>query len=124
MTRVYKISSILVVDDDEPTQIFMREILRDAGYRVHVASDGDEAIELFRRISVDLMVTDIVMPEKEGIETICEIKDQYPATKIIAISGTKFYLDFAVPLGADCTFEKPFDIEVFLSTVQTLLQSA
>ena len=115
---------IIVVDDDTEIREFMGNILKSAGYQVREASDGGSALKLLRQEPVDLLVTDIVMPIKEGIETIRCVKKRFPATKIIATSGFDFYLEMAGRLGADRTFEKPFDIEDFLSTVRTLLRAA
>ncbi len=78
---------ILVVDDKEPARFTLREILGEAGHEVVEAGDGKAALEQQRAHSIDLVVTDIIMPEQEDVETIIELKRDYPGLKIVAISG-------------------------------------
>ena len=105
---------ILLIEDDEAVREFISEVLLGAGYFVSVAGNGKDGIdEIKRDPDIGMVITDIVMPEKEGIETIIEIKHSWPHIKIIAISGggricAEDYLHIASELGADITLKKPF----------------
>ncbi len=118
---------ILVIDDNDTVRLSMRLALEDADHEVDEAPDGAAGLEHLRRHVPDLVVTDIFMPEKEGLETIDEIRRDYPAVKIIAISGggriePQDYLDIAKQLGADRSLIKPFDIQLLVNTIDELLQ--
>ena len=78
---------ILIIDDERQIRELLRDILEDAGYDVAEAADGQEAIKIQRGEPADLIITDLIMPEKEGIETIRELKQSYPDVRIIAMSG-------------------------------------
>lgn len=117
---------ILVIDDDDTVRLSVRLALEDADHRVEEAADGLEGMNLFRNHPADLVITDIFMPEKEGLETIDEIKQVAPQTKIIAISGggrmdPEDYLEIAMRVGADYSLLKPFDIQVLVNAVDDLL---
>lgn len=117
---------ILVIDDDIQVRQMLKQTLQRAGYEVAAAADGNEGIKLYRDEPTDLVITDIIMPEKEGIETIMELKRDFPDVKIIAISGggrvvPGNYLEIAHRLGADRTFAKPFDRVELLEAIQQLL---
>ncbi len=120
---------ILVVDDDTEIRELLRQFLDRAGYEVLVASDGNAALNIHRATPVDLMITDIVMPEREGLETIMEIRHHSPSVKIIAISGggrvgANEYLNVARVLGAQKTLSKPFELGELLSTIRDLLPTS
>jgi len=117
---------ILVVDDEELARFTIRDILETAGHEVDEATNGNEAISSQTADPFDLIITDIVMPEKEGVETIIELKRDYPDLKIIAISGggrTKNvdYLKLADEFGADKILAKPFSEEELLERVDACL---
>ena len=117
---------ILVIDDDIQVRQVLREILERAGYDVVDAPDGKEGIRLYRDNPTDLIITDIIMPEKEGIETILELKRDFPDVKIIAISGgghcnPEGYLEAATKFGVAHTFTKPLDRKELLEAIQGLL---
>ena len=119
---------ILVIDDDDSVRMSIKMALEDAEHHVDEAADGAAAMELFGQAPVDLVITDIFMPEKEGLETIDEIKQIHPVTRIIAISGggrmdPNDYLEIARRMGADRSFVKPFDIRELVSAVKDLLTS-
>ena len=119
---------ILVIDDDATIRLSLKLALEDADHQVEEAANGLEGIDRFRVNPSDLVITDIFMPEKEGMELIDEIKRDHPETKIIAISGggrmnPDDYLTIARRLGADRTLLKPFDIDLLLDTVDGLLKS-
>src|ERR1700693_779947 len=103
VSRAHK---VLVIDDDPVARMTVRAILEDEGYSVTCAEDGRRGLEAFRKLRPDLVVTDIVMPEKEGIETILELRSIWPRGPIIAISGggrtgNTDYLRLAQGMGAN-----------------------
>jgi CheY-like chemotaxis protein len=118
---------ILVIDDDDSVRSLQREILRSAGYEITEAANGVDGSRLFREQPFDLVITDIIMPGKEGLETIQEIRREFGDTKIIAISGggrsiaAQTVLPIAARLGADEIMDKPFTIGGLLSAVKRLL---
>ena len=117
---------ILVVDDEEQVRLLLRQVLERSGYQVIVASNGKAALELVREDIVDLVITDLVMPEKEGIEIITELKKEFPEVKIIAMSGggrvgPEQYLHMSKLLGAMRTFTKPIDRKELLTAVEGIL---
>lgn len=113
---------ILIIDDDDPTRLVLRAILEQADHEVLEASDGLEGVQRFREEAPDLVITDILMPEKEGLETIQELRRDFPEIKIIAISGSGAnYLSWAEEFGALRTFFKPFDRKKILAAVQELV---
>ena len=114
---------VLVVDDHESVRQMLRQALETAGMAVCEAADGEKALDLFRREPVDVVVTDIVMPNKEGIETIVELRRLSPRLKIIAMSGrdTSEFLGMALKLGADHTLQKPFEMRALVSLVRACL---
>ena len=116
---------ILVVDDDDGVREMVRQMLQRAGYEVSVAVNGKEGLKLFRSESPDLIVLDIVMPEKEGLETIRELRRDDPGVKVIAMSGggrmgPQNYIDVALALGAQRAFAKPLDRKKFLAALDEL----
>ncbi len=107
---------ILIIDDDEQYRKMLRSFLERDGFGIFEAGNGDEGIKIFKAEKPEIVITDIIMPDKEGLETIREIKRLWMDTKIIAISGgglmhTVSYLDLALKLGADYALEKPFGRE-------------
>ncbi len=122
-------ASILVIDDDVQVRSMLRKILENEGYQVTDAPNGKIGMELFKEGAVDLVITDIIMPEKEGIEVVGELLDNSPDTKIIVISGGSRNLSAdnlllsAKMLGAHCAMLKPFEIEELLSSIRQLLGS-
>ena len=118
---------ILIIDDDDLFRIMLRKMLEYEGYDVVDAPDGNEGVRLYRKEPTDLVITDILMPEKEGIEIIRELRSDFSEVKIIAISGggsvgINNYLDIAKMLGAQFTFKKPFRREEFLEAVRESLK--
>jgi DNA-binding response OmpR family regulator len=99
-----------------------------AGFEVSVADNGHHGQLLFEEQQAALVITDLIMPEQEGLETIRELKKIQPDVKIIAISGggrigPEAYLPAAMELGADRIFAKPFDIKELVESVRELLSS-
>jgi CheY-like chemotaxis protein len=104
---------ILVIDDDQLVRYTISKILENAGHQVVVAEDGMRGFALFEREHPDVVITDLIMPEQEGIETIIRIKRQRPEVRVIAISGggrlgNLDALGMAQRLGADDVIAKPF----------------
>jgi CheY-like chemotaxis protein len=117
---------ILVVDDEPEIGEILEMLLTHVGHEVRVATNGDSALRLARAAPVDLIITDIFMPGKEGIETIMEIRRDLPSVKIIAMSGGGHtgelnYLRDAVQLGAVRTLLKPFGNAEILEAVRAAL---
>jgi CheY-like chemotaxis protein len=118
-------AKILVIDDEPAILLMLKKMLEKAGHKVDTASNGNEGIILFEKNKHDLLITDIIMPEKEGMETIIELRKKYPDLKIIAISGggrinPEGYLPGAKLLGANMVFQKPLIQKEFLEAVAML----
>jgi CheY-like chemotaxis protein len=118
----------LIIDDDNEFRAMLREMLEKAGYNnVKEAENGNIGVKLFSEDPFDLVITDIIMPDKEGIETIMELRKDCPSLKIIAMSGgaaigdSRSYLSLAGHLGADRMLEKPFKRSELINTIQELL---
>ncbi|HXI93224.1 MAG TPA: response regulator [Blastocatellia bacterium] len=119
-------ASILLVDDDEQLRTMLSVVLRRAGYEVRVAIDGIEASNFYRSHPTDLIITDLIMPEKEGLEMIRELRKDYPQVKIIAMSGggrtgTMNCLEVARAFGAQQVLEKPFTHQEMLEAIRRVL---
>jgi DNA-binding response OmpR family regulator len=117
---------ILIIDDDADLRTTLAKVLRDAGYRVSQAADGELGLAQFYSLEPDLVLTDLVMPVKEGIEVITEIRRTHPHAKIIAMSsggqrGNTVYLQLAQKLGANRKLEKPFSMQDLLAAVHEVL---
>jgi len=119
-------SEILVVDDDPAIRSLFHKVLTRGGYHVTEASDGAQALAAVEKGGLDLVITDLVMPGKEGIETIVEIHKHHPEVKIIAVSGAfgGSYLSIASTLGAGAVLAKPVSDEMLLDTVRRLLHGS
>jgi CheY-like chemotaxis protein len=121
-------TSILVVDDDDEFRSMLVESLSQAGYAVTEARDGREGLHMYRNHPRDLIITDLIMPEKEGLETIEEFRRDYPGIRIIAISGGSRhgpfdYLKMARALGARQVLAKPFSRQEILDAITQVLES-
>jgi DNA-binding response OmpR family regulator len=119
---------ILIIDDEAPIRSMIRLVLERAGYAVDEASDGVEGIRCFREKPADLIITDLIMPNKDGIGMILELKKEFPVVKIIAMSGGGLnrpdgYLRGAKKLGATYTLSKPIDRQELLRAVRDTLKS-
>ena len=117
---------ILVIDDEEEIRDILKQMLELEGYQVITAMDGNEGIKLFKQDPFDLVITDIIMPDKEGIETIIELRREFPDVKIISISGggrigPHDYLKMSKKLGAERSFTKPFERKKILQAIVELL---
>jgi len=117
---------ILIIDDEEQIRTLLRNLLEREGYRISEAGDGLEALNCQQADPADLIITDIYMPEKEGLETIDEFRRRFPEVKIIAISGGDKtgkvdFLQVAASFGAQATLPKPFDLQEIVRIVKDLL---
>ena len=122
-------ASILVIDDDKQIRDLMRKVLEGAGHTVVDAPNGRMDMQLWRVNRSDLIITDILMPEQDGLELIRELRRDAPEAKIIALSGggQKLHLDtldLARKFGAVGTLNKPFGITELLDIVQSTLHSS
>lgn len=119
-------ADILIIDDDDTLRTVMRKILERRGHAVRDAADGAVGLSLLWSARPDVLVTDLYMPEKEGIETIVEVREAYPDLPILAVSGggtvgADGSLGDAEALGADASLAKPFTVEAFADAVERLL---
>ena len=117
---------VLVVDDDPEMRDAVARILSDAGYAVEQAADGDAAIEAQRERPADVLITDVFMPSRDGLETIQFFHARYPQVPIIAMTGGSptgkidEYLRVAKVAGAHATLRKPFAAQALLDSVSAL----
>jgi CheY-like chemotaxis protein len=108
---------ILVIDDDEPIREYLRFVLQKAGHQVTLAENGNRGLTLFDRNGFDTVITDISMPEKDGIDTIIAMRQKCPTLRIVAMSGVASkdtLLQIADIYGADAVLAKPFEGEQIL----------
>ncbi|MBU1172479.1 MAG: response regulator [Proteobacteria bacterium] len=117
--------SILVIDDEESSCRLFRAILEKAGYTIYTAANGLEGMKILKEHDPDLVITDIIMPVMEGVETIMKIRKEQPGKKIIAMTGHgrlgQVGLDIADKLGVDMSFSKPFSKEKILQMIEHVL---
>ena len=119
--------NILVADDDPSIRHLYKLILEREGHKVYLASDGVEALVQAKKHHIDVLITDIIMPRKEGIETIVEIREMNSEIKIIAISGggrrgNQDFLRMAEIVGANYSLAKPFEPHDLLKILKTCLE--
>ena len=117
---------ILLIDDDPWVLKILKQILEGAGHEVHTAEDGQEGLEQYRQDPTDLIITDMVMPVKDGLKMIMEVENEFPDAKIIAISGggiiePERYLSLAKSIGTKKTIQKPITKEELLKAVDEVL---
>ncbi|MBV9510014.1 MAG: response regulator [Caulobacteraceae bacterium] len=122
------IAKLLVIDDDAALRRMMKSVLTRAGHEVIEATDGVDGMAKFRAEAPDLIVSDIMMPHRDGIETIQTIRDINAAVAVVAISGGglragELYLSIAKELGADVVLQKPFRAAELAKAVETALGS-
>ncbi len=119
---------VLIIDDDTQVRGMIYKMLNEEGHEILVAANGEEGMQIIKsEPEIDLVITDLIMPEKEGIETIMEIRQDFSHIRILAISGggridAKGYLSMAKQLGADLTLAKPFVKQELIEAVQELLE--
>ncbi|MDD2236360.1 MAG: response regulator [Kiritimatiellae bacterium] len=120
---------VLVIDDDDQIRNLISIMLEREGYEVDQLNDGMNAYQQYAAHPYDVVITDIIMPEKEGLETIMEIRHAFPSCKVIAISGggrisPTDCLAMAKHLGVEYTFPKPFERSALIEAVKQLTESA
>ena len=120
------IARILVVDDDPDIRGVIREFLIPDGYALTMAGSAREAVRILERDSVDVVVTDLVMPDDEGIAMILEIRRRFPTVRTVAMSGARFgpFLRAAELLGANAILSKPLNSSLLRLTVQQVLTAS
>jgi DNA-binding response OmpR family regulator len=128
VTTASKPATILLIDDEVEVRATVSRLLQRAGYEVVTAANGADALETARFVRANLIITDILMPTKEGLETIIELRHEFPELPVIAVSGGGIvdpgsYLALAQKLGADRVLAKPFGITELLSAVRELLDA-
>lgn len=114
-------ATILIIDDEESIRALLRTALQAKGYEVTEAANGRIGLALYRHRPADLVITDILMPELNGLDTLLELTREFLHAKVIAISGGaggQYVLDVAKLLGARRTFQKPFNLPQLLDAVR------
>ncbi len=117
--------SILIIDDNEPVRVFLRKVLEEAGYSVTEAANGQKGLRQFQQTPSALVITDLLMPNMDGLEVTMALHRESPTVKIIVLSGgsgESDFLDAAKLLGAHRTMKKPVIITELLQAVQEELQ--
>jgi CheY-like chemotaxis protein len=119
-------AQILIIEDDNVFRKVLKDLLKRHNYTVVTAEDGAQGVSMFRKDPTDLIITDMIMPVKGGLQTIMDIKQDYPNVNIIAISGggvgtAEEYLEVAKILNAKYTFKKPFANKDLLEAVKDLI---
>ena len=117
---------VLIVDDDPQMLRLLTDVVQLDNHDVLLAQDGEMALKYFAHQTPDLIITDILMPNKEGLELISEIREKFPKLKIIAYSGggstdPQSYLEFASGMGADKVFSKPMPLALLRQEIRDLL---
>lgn len=117
---------ILIIDDDPLIRTLLKDTIEGAGYEVKEAVNGEDGLHLYYTFSPQLIITDIVMPDKDGIELIMEIRKTDTSVKFIAISGGGYiaadkYLNLAKALDINICFQKPVNIKELITAVENLI---
>lgn len=119
-------SRVLIVEDHAPMRAVMAAVLESMGHEVFQAGDGVEALRVQKDAQAELMLTDLFMPEMEGLETIRRMRASYPAMRIMAVSGGSSrgdatdYLEMAQKFGASAALKKPFTIREMTDAVTAM----
>ena len=119
---------ILIVEDEKLARLTLRKILQDVGHQVAEATNGVEGLAMFRAAPCDVVITDIIMPEKEGVAMIIELKRDFPDVRVIAISGggrtrNLDFLKLAEKYGAQRVLPKPFSYQDLVAAVDAVLEN-
>ena len=112
-----KPATILIIDDQESVRMLLKRGLESADYQVIEAANGRQGLDLFRATLADLVITDLAMPDMDGLELIWELTSEFLDVKVIAMSGGGPKVQAAERLGARYTLPKPFDLQVLLRAV-------
>lgn len=127
--KIFPVATILIIDDDQHIRRMLREALESEGYTVLESANGAEGVESYRSRPVDLLICDLVMPEKSGITMIRELMQDFPNLRFITMSGFTgtlgfTSLEFTKKMGAQWTLPKPFELAEMLAAVQGVLSQA
>jgi DNA-binding response OmpR family regulator len=119
---------VLIVEDDKELREMLKLSLSRRNFMVLEAENGKDAITHFKPLITDLVVTDLIMPEEDGLKVVIKLRELKPSIKIIAISGggkvgPGSYLNLAKALGADAIYSKPFSINELIAKIEQLLDS-
>jgi CheY-like chemotaxis protein len=119
---------VLIVEDDKELREMLKMSLLRSGFTVMEAGNGKEAITHFKSSLTDLVVTDLIMPEEDGLKVVIKLRELKPSIKIIAISGggkvgPGSYLNLAKALGADAIYSKPFSVNELTAKIEQLLDN-
>ncbi len=119
---------VLIVEDDKELREMLKMMLLRSNFTVFEAENGKAAITHFKPLLTDIVVTDIIMPEEDGLKVVIKLRELKPSIKIIAISGggkvgPASYLNLAKALGADAVYSKPFSLNDLVSKIEQLLDS-
>ena len=118
-------ANILIIDDETPVRSLLRAVLERESHHVFEAPNGRAGLELYRERSFDLIITDLTMPEMDGLELISELTRGFLSVKVIAMTGgseSEIRLDTAKLLGARSTLHKPFPMDTLLTLVKYELE--
>jgi DNA-binding response OmpR family regulator len=119
------VNKILIADDNRDFSAALKLALEAAGYIVYLAATGREAILAQRSTPADFLITDLLMPDTDGLEAVAAFRKEFPTVKIVVVSGAQRldrlrYLETAKLIGADFTFQKPFEVEALLKALKSL----
>lgn len=119
-------TTILIADDDDELLHTLGPVISDGGYRVLMASDGEQAIATLRETSVSLILLDLKMPKVDGWDVLAFVKQQFPGIRVVVVTayGSLTNVIRAKKMGADDFLEKPYDIEEILHTIDRLLHQS
>jgi len=123
-------NKVVIIDNNSLEREKIKNLMLSSGYIVFSASNGKKGLDLIQDIKPDLVVTEIIMPERDGLEVITTLNKTYPETRIIAISagGSRLadfpLLDLALQMGADFTFDKPVDEKSFIEVIKRIFSAA
>lgn len=117
---------ILVIEDEDMVRKTIKRILEKAGYEVDEATNGKLGLERQEANPAEIIITDIIMPEMDGVETTINLRKRFPDTKIVAVSGggrmhNMSFLEYAKQMGADVVIQKPFTREELLGAIAMTL---
>lgn len=121
--------AILVVDDEPELREVIMRVLEDVGHKVTLAENGNEASKALARGAFDLVLTDVIMPDRDGMQVITELRRKYPQVRVVAMSGGGHvprdqYLKIAKGLGAHAALEKPFSTQELLGVIEQVMPPA
>lgn len=117
---------ILIADDEQLLCVTVADLLRDEGYKVSIVHDGSEVVPMIHKVPVDLILQDLMIPGMNGLEVLAQVKQQYPSTRVIIITGfgTDQYAKQAEALGTDGFVNKPFGVETLMRRIREVLASS